>query len=172
MRFTLIRTILLAGLLLLVAGTAHAQKSQKSPCSDGPGLDCPYQWVGVTSVAFTGKGNATGFVGMTTQCRVDFGAGARMCKSEEVMDSTTLNFNAIPAEGCWIRPSWRPVSAGSSYALDETGLTQLPTNMSCGSWNLAGEDGIILTPNGGFSLQSCTVSRPVACCKPTPIPAP
>ena len=79
---------------------------------------CQYQWVGVTTVAYDGSGNGLGFTGMTSQCRADFGPGARMCKSEEVTDSDTLNFNAIPAVGrmeslrdgsavpagsCWIR---------------------------------------------------------------------
>ena len=139
----------------------------------------PYQWVGATSIAVTGDGNGLGYVGMTTQCRADFGPGARMCKSEEVMDSDTLNPNAIPAAGCWIRPSWRLGDVGS--ALDESGATGSPLTMTCKRWTSANPMlyGLVLFPNGGFSSDAdpdgptkCSISRPVACCKPTPVPAP
>ena len=81
---------LLFALALVYASNAFAQTD-------------PYQWVGATTVAFTGDGNGLGFVGMTSQCRAEFGAGARMCTSEEVMNSDTLNLNAIPEEGSWLR---------------------------------------------------------------------
>lgn len=139
----------------------------------------PYQWVGVTSVAFTGDGNGLGFVGMTTQCRADFGPGARMCTSQEILESDTLNPNAIPPDGCWARPSWAPNGIG---VLDESGsYASAATTLSCQSWtsNGAGSSGLALMPNGsiGWFSQaggqiSCDQSRPVACCKPTPVPTP
>jgi hypothetical protein len=163
MRLMLMRTVLLAALLTVAAATSHAQTD-------------PYQWVGITSLAFTGNGNGTGFVGMTSQCRADFGPGARMCKSVEVMDSDTLNFNAIPSVGCWLRPTWSPIG-GDSFGglLDESGVVQEPFLMTCQAWTtaaFAGPEGLILTPAGGFDHEACSVARPVACCKPTPIPAP
>lgn len=144
----------------------------------------PYQWVGVTSVAFTGDGNGLGFVGMTTQCRADFGPGARMCRSEEVLDSDTLNPNAIPAQGCWLRPSWRPfsglASANSDRAFDESGLAGIVgpatglDQMTCLSWAVAdgAYRGLTLYAAGNFGAQSCSVARPAACCRPTPVPSP
>jgi hypothetical protein len=97
MRTILTWTISLAVLAVVLPLSAAAQDA----CTVDSGTHigspaCPYQWAGVTSVAFDGSGNGLGFVGMTTQCRADFGPAARMCKSEEIMDSDTLNFNAIP----------------------------------------------------------------------------
>ena len=48
------------------------------------------QWIHVAAT-YDGSGNGLGFVGMTTKCRADFGPGARMCTSSEIMDSDTLN---------------------------------------------------------------------------------
>lgn len=159
---------LLPLLLLIVGSPAHAQN--------------PYQWVGATSVSFTGDGNGLGFVGMTTQCRADFGPGARMCKSEEIMDSDTLNLNGIPEQGCWVRPSWR---SGAS-ALDESGAESTGTMMSCGGWtrSTGATSGLVLLPGGGLNTVVpvgpadevvpvlCSTARPVACCKPFPVAEP
>ena len=117
MRFMLIRATLAAAVLIVLAGSASYIQAA-DPCSLGAGTDCPFQWVGVTSIAFDGAGNGLGFVGMTTQCRADFGPGVRMCKSAEIMDSDTLNFNDIPTEGCWVRPTWRGFNG--TDALDES----------------------------------------------------
>jgi hypothetical protein len=153
MRFMLIQAALAAAVLL---GATSAAAN-------------PFQWVGATSVAFTGDGNGLGFVGMTTQCRADYGPGARMCKSEEILESDTLDFNAIPAEGCWIRPTFVP---GGSSAADMTGLTDPPEGLTCQGWTNVAESGVSLRPNGGFQETSCTLVAPVACCAPTPIPEP
>ncbi|MEZ4330443.1 MAG: hypothetical protein R3F35_01720 [Myxococcota bacterium] len=139
----------------------------------------PYQWVGATSVAFTGDGNGLGFVGMTTQCRADFGAGARMCASKDILESDTLNPNEIPAQGCWVRPSWAPNGQGF---LDESGSATSAASMTCFGWmsNNPGVYGLALSPTGSLGWfphpnsepNACSQARPVACCKPTPVPAP
>jgi hypothetical protein len=90
----LVGTIVFLGALALFALAAHAQE-----------ID-PYQWVGVTSVSYDGD---DGFVEMTTRCRADFGHGARMCKSSEILDSDTLDLNTIPVNECWVRPAFQPV---------------------------------------------------------------
>lgn len=170
---------MLTFVLLLFAARALAQTT---PCDTfGPGSpSCPYQWVGVTTVVYDGSGNGLGFVGMTSQCRADFGAGARMCKSAELMDSDTLNFNAIPEDGCWVRPVLNPFASGatSTTTLDASGVSAAggPTggNQSCRGWSTAADTarGLMLRPEGGFDTQPCDVARPIACCKPTPVPAP
>jgi hypothetical protein len=114
------RLALLAVLAIATASNAHAAGE-------------PHQWVGTTSVSFTGDGNGLGFVGMTAQCRADFGPGARMCKSDEVLDSDTLNPNAIPSGGCWLRPSWSPHTASENFGgtvrgLDESGISGDPSH--------------------------------------------
>lgn len=135
----------------------------------------PYQWVGATTVAYDGGGNGLGFVGMTTQCRADFGPGARMCKSAEIMDSDTLNLNAIPAAGCWVRPVFVPT--GDSRSLDVSGQGSQAEFATCDSWKNTIDGGgtwrgLTLTATGGFDTEPCDVPRSVACCKPTPVPAP
>lgn len=171
-------------LVALLAAPAAYSQSVSNPCAGfGQGSSaCPYQWVGATSVAFTGNGNGLGFVGMTTQCRADFGPGARMCQSSEVLESDTLNLNAIPAAGCWVRPSWRPVASGSSgdiLGLDESGQAwDARVRMTCSAWTATGEGssgpvtGLVLSVNGGIEPAACISARPVACCKPIAVGEP
>jgi hypothetical protein len=71
--------------LLVGAESASAQTS-------------PFQWVGVTTTSFVGGGSG-GFVAMTEQCRVDYGATARMCKSIEIIESVTISLVDVPASG-------------------------------------------------------------------------
>jgi hypothetical protein len=157
MRFIITRTVLLVVLSVLATGVARAQTD-------------PYQWVGNTSIGYT---CGDGFLLMTTQCRADFGPGTRMCKSEEIMDSDTLNPNGIPMDGCWLRPSWRPHTNGDNIilALDESGVVGAPSSLTCGGWRNAGL-GLTIQPDGSFTLRSASETRPVACCKPTPVAEP
>jgi hypothetical protein len=176
------RSMLLLFLALFAASTSTAQVTGSCAPELVGSPSCPYQWVGATSVAFTGDGNGLGLVGMTTQCRADFGPGSRMCKSEEVMDSDTLNPNSIPAVGCWLRPSWRPVASSQAtidgLALDETGMARIPSDMSCIGWTIGGGGvitdvrGLILGPPNRNNLGACTQARPVACCKPIAVGEP
>lgn len=136
----------------------------------------PYQWVGTTSVTFTGNG--LGFVGMTTQCRADFGPGARMCTSKEILESDTLNLIASPPQGCWIRPSW---THANGLFLDEAGSWD-NDSMSCRGWSTKlGGRGLVLMSTGGIGVNdgtsnsnpfTCDQARPVACCKPLAVGEP
>jgi hypothetical protein len=173
----MLRALLAVLVSLLFGGSAYAQTSP-SPCTTfGPGSpSCPYQWVGVTSVAFLGDGNGLGLVGMTTQCRADFGPGARMCQSSEIVASDTLNPNAIPAQGCWVRPSWRWSAGNGDAVFEDTGTAQSAYNLSCSGWRIASTAsfGLTLLPSGTFAPpqtvpdppERCSVSKPAACCKP------
>lgn len=166
--------------LLLMPAALFAQTTD--PCTADGGIHlgspaCPYQWVGNTSTLYDGSGNGLGFVGMTSQCRAEFGAGARMCRSSEILDSDTLNLNAIPEVGCWVRPTFRPT--GRSGEVDESGRTgDAETVLSCVAWSTTGSNvrGLVLRADGSFSgsgtTASCDIPRSVACCAPTPVPAP
>jgi len=137
-------------------------------------------------VLYDGSGNGLGFIGMTSTCRGEFGAGARMCESEEIMDSDTLNVNDVPDEGCWVRPSWQPMSAAGGgsptqrFGLDESGVYDDPGDLTCRGWTRddSTEEGLVIGVNsiglsrGAFSQEHCDVQRSIACCKPTPVPAP
>ena len=154
--------ILSAAFLILAASGAQAQAAD------------PYQWVGFTTTTFDGSGNGFGFTLMTAQCRADFGPGARMCKSSEYMDSDTLNPSGIPVDGAWLRPSWRGFSGTGGIALDESGVRgEVGSNLSCQSWTAVSDNnGLTVTPGGSFAQDICATARPVACCKPTPVPTP
>lgn len=172
--------ILLLAMFTSTSATAQATGSCAPELVGSP--SCPYQWVGATSVAFIGNGNGLGFVGMTTQCRADFGAGARVCTSEEILGSDTLNPNAIPAQGCWLRPSWRGFKTGVNghdTALDESGVVARVGPISqdqatCLSWQVGDNtfQGLTLLPAGNFFPQGCATARPVACCKPIAVGEP
>jgi hypothetical protein len=114
---------------------------------------------------------------MTSQCRAEFGGGARMCTSQEILDSDTHNFNAIPTTGCWIRPVFQPFQNGGNIplALDASGSQpREPTELTCLAWSGGhpSVSGLTLDANGAFLSTPCDVPRAVACCKPTPVPAP
>ena len=160
MRFIL---ILLAALMIVAATASYAQATD------------PYQWVGYTTNTFDGSGNGLGFVVMTSACRADFGAGARMCKSSEYMDSDTLNPSGIPVDGAWLRPSWRGFAGATSrLALDETGVEASSRELTCIWWgdNNNSFRGLVLDAGGGFARRSCDVQRPVTCCAPVPVAEP
>lgn len=168
------RFMLLLLFALLVSSSASAQAIGSCAPSDVGSPSCPYQWAGVTSVAFTGDGNGLGLVGMTTQCRADFGPGARMCSSLEVLKSDSLNFGSIPATGCWIRPV---IAHGAAKETDISGVAEDGgRGISCRGWQAAssGIDGLVLTSGGGLWAYTfnCAVARPVACCKPIAVGEP
>ncbi|MBW2501181.1 MAG: hypothetical protein JRF61_28195 [Deltaproteobacteria bacterium] len=166
---------LLVLILLLTTAQAYAQETA---CTVDAGAHvgtpaCPYQFVGATSVLLNG---ADGFLMMTTQCRADYGPGARMCKTVEIMDSDTLDPNAIPERGCWVRPSWHPISTATekTRALDESGLSRDPAELSCKGWS-SNASGLYLHPDGKFEVGGCgsqDKARAVACCKPIPVAEP
>jgi hypothetical protein len=167
MRFMFARLFLIAAFAVVLPQLAGAQDA----CTVDSGVHvgspaCPYQWVGATTATFSPLDDGLGFVGMTTTCRAEFGAGARMCTSKEIMDSDTLNLLAIPAGGCWVRPSWV-----GSVGSDESGLNGNPGSLSCQSGTA-----LILDAKGRFATSGCSTDNgaplPVACCKPTPIPEP
>jgi hypothetical protein len=171
----LFRSLSLFALLLISVTTASAQDA----CTVDSGIHigspaCPYQWVGATTATFTGDGNGLGFIGMTSQCRGEFGPGARMCTSKEILESDTHNLLAIPADGCWLRPVFQPFqkSTSSPEALDISGRVANPTSHNCGQWEENVGAGLTLQSNGTIDVEPCSVPRSVACCKPTAVPAP
>lgn len=120
MRFMFARLVLITALTAILPLSAGAQDACTVDSGTHVGSPaCPYQWVGATTVLYDGSGNGLGFIGMTSQCRADFGPGARMCQSREILESDTHHLNAIPLGGCWIRPTF--VTTGLN-GLDMSGL--------------------------------------------------
>ncbi len=167
--------ILAVALMLLPALSAHAQAIGTCAPQYVGSPSYPYQWVGATSVAYTGNGNGIGLLGMSTQCRADFGPGARMCSSAEILDSDTLNPSAL-GTACWVRPTYQPGYQGVadlSGANPENGSGDLGA-YACSGWTRSdsGLWGLTLTANGGVGPGRCDIAKPVACCKPIAVGGP
>ena len=124
-----------------------------------------YQWVGQTTTPLVGT---AGFLTLTTQCRTDFGPGARMCTGAEIQGSSTLEVDGIAEAGCWVRPE--PLTA-AGVSLDRTGIIT-GASPNCGQWTTSGTNGLIFTHDGRFDLGQCDEARPVACCMPVFAPKP
>jgi hypothetical protein len=97
---------------------------------------------------------------MTSQCRGEFGPGARMCSSQEILESDTNNLNAIPTDGCWIRTVFQPFQNGgtNSLALDASGFIERdPKDLTCLGWSVVTSQfkGLVLQMNGSISNLSC-----------------
>lgn len=165
----------LIALLLPLSAYAQALGSCAPELIGSP--SCPYQWVGATTVSFTGDGNGLGFVGMTTQCRADFGPGSRMCTSSEIINSDTLNPNSIPAQGCWVKPSPRLGDASALALLDDSGIRHQYYDLNCLGWRSSSSNfGLTLTSDGVLisaePAASCSAAKPIACCKPIAVGEP
>ena len=83
-----IRTLLIVAALFLGAD-ANAQQ-----CGN------PYQLKGFTTAALTG---GSGVLGFTAACQAQFGAGARMCTSVEVMETVVIP-PGLSGTACLIAP--------------------------------------------------------------------
>lgn len=143
---------LICGLVLILSTTATAHEAGT------------YQWVGQTTMPLAGT---AGFLTLTTQCRTDFGPGARMCTGAEIQGSSTLEVNGIAAEGCWARPEAIAFSSGGAL-LEKTGMVIFGVP-DCGQWSTGGS-GFTLRNDGRFGISSCDELLPVACCAPASSP--
>jgi hypothetical protein len=161
--------------VLLSAASAHAQALGSCTPELIGSPSCPYQWVGFTSVSYvydSSNPETFGFAMLTAQCRADFGPGTRMCTSEEVLSSDTLNPAAIPSSGAWLRPTW----VGGTPT-DESGRTsnQGFEALSCGGW-FGNNTGLTLLPGGKFGTAGCSITNgtplPATCCKPIAVGEP
>lgn len=160
-------------LMLLSAVSADAQAIGTCAAQNVGSPSCPYQWVGVTSVAYTGNGNGFGLLAMSAQCRADFGPGARMCSSAEVLDSDTLSLSVL-GTACWVRPTYQPGYQGVADLSGAEGGSPDFGAFSCSGWTSSngGSIGLTLAADGGFGPGLCANAKPVACCKPIAVGGP
>ena len=137
---------------LALATTAHAQTH-------------PFQLVGFTTNTVVGD---AGVLQMSRECWLEFGDGARMCTSVEVMETTALPGQSGSPPG-WVRPVYAP-HRGTGY-LDASGY-KAGLTVTCEGWATLVGSGMAVSPTGAFSARACNALTPVACCAPTPIPEP
>ena len=159
---TLVSLFVLAS--LAISSTAQAQTCTKQ-----------FQLVGFSTQ--TVNGNA-GIFQMTEACQQNFEA-SRACTSEEVMN--TVEIPELSAQNAWVRPTLRPIGGGGIAVLaDASGsdsadgnVNSLPGDLTCRGWTRTNNyNGLTVNDDGGFLPQSCSGSRPVACCSLIRVPEP
>lgn len=152
--------MLVITMVLALAGAAQAQTD-------------PYQFVGFSTATVQGD---AGVFGMTAQCQATFDATARMCTSVEVMETVVLPSSLPPNTSGWVRPVFVPTGSGSGFVIDAGG--EQSSDLSCRGWSTSysGNSGLVVDDDGRISTQNysshCNQARPVACCKPVPLPEP
>lgn len=161
---------LAAAIALAVASqTALPERARAQTCSK------QFQLVGFSSQ--TVNGNA-GVFRMTSACQQSFEA-SRMCTSEEVMNTVTIP--TLTAQNAWVRPALKPIGTGGGAVLaDASGsdsadgnANSLPADLTCRGWTRTDDyKGLTVNDDGGFLPQSCSGSRPVACCSLIRVPEP
>ena len=134
-----------------------------------------FQMVGFSSRTLNGN---AGVFGMTAACQESF-AASRMCTSEEVMNTVTIP--DLNAQNAWVRPAIKPIGTGGGAVIaDASGsdsadgnANSLPGDLTCRGWTRTNNyNGLTVNDSGGFLPQSCSGSRPVACCSLIPVPEP
>ena len=125
----------------------------------------PFQLVGFTANTLTG---GAGALQMSRECWLEYGDGARMCSSIEVLETTALPAQGIPGFA-WVRPTFQPT--GSTESVDASGRKRHSNSLTCDSWTFshAQFSGLTVNAAGGFHLETCDVGRPVACCAPVSV---
>jgi hypothetical protein len=134
----------------------------------------PFQIVGVTSTSHLGGEGVRTF---TLACQADYGPAARMCTSEEVLQ--TVVWPVIEADA-WVRPVFVSTSGIGGAEVDVSGVKGDSQYMSCYGWNdsTINYSGMTVTTAGAIRFSDvmgnglrCDVPRRVACCKRVPEPS-
>jgi hypothetical protein len=152
-----IHAVVTLGLLLSVS--AEAQQVQYVGNSKGPNS--------------SPRSGGAGIIELNDECVLTFGDGARMCSSLEII--RTFQSGTIPERDTgpatqnrkWVAPS---IVAGSSTAIDASGITASGAQLTCNGWSSASSTfkGLTIDTDGKFTLQTCNSLRNVACCMPVP----
>jgi len=130
--------------------------------------------VGYTPTARTG---GVGVLLFHDDCAKAF-PGARACTTADLISGPFATRPADPNPNFtnWVLPSFVSIVSTSTglVAVDVTGKTGTPQNLSCDGWTsgLATVTGLTLSDVGRFVLAACNGSRNIACCAPPPPPAP
>ena len=123
-----------------------------------PAACSSFQYVGFSTGLLMGSG-PKGVFSAADLCKVDFGARARFCTSEEVLN--TVSPPAVSEGPAWVRPVFVP----TSQSTDASGVTvnATSTQISCEAWGNPSTTGLVVDSSGAFNYDQCSVARPVAC---------
>ena len=148
----------LAAFILLYAAASHAQQ-----------LD-PWQIVGHTTTTHTGDAGLRAF---NLACQADFGAAAKMCTSQEVIETIV---QPVLSSEAWVRPVI--IASDGNIGTDFSGISAPLYTLNCIRWERTNSAGLVVTTNGNVSsevpgtnnLAGCQTPRPVSCCRRVPEP--
>jgi len=128
--------------------------------------------VGYTSTTRTG---GVGVLVFDEDCATKFaGTGARACTTADLISGAfaTRPTDPDPRYTNWVVPSFASMVSTTTglAALDVTGKTGTPQNLTCDGWtsSLGTVTGLTLSDVGRFVPAACSVSRNIACCAPSP----
>ena len=113
-----------------------------------------YKFVGFSTQTTRGD---SGFLGMNSTCKLDYGLDARIATSAELRDSSV---STIQSGTAWLQPI--PYSNSISY----DGTSGGNSGSSCSGWSWAGYQSLISDSKLSLSSGSCSSSRHVACAIP------
>ncbi len=142
-------TIAVVGLGLFLALPVSAQ-------------DLPY--VGNSDPAAMTKGGV-GVAALSALCADEYGPGARICTSEEVLLNTGSVAIDSDTEVQWVLPVF---ANGAFKIFDVTGVEGQPTTLSCTGWRVNSSQGLTVSDDGKFEKKGCGTVRQVACCQAAP----
>jgi hypothetical protein len=152
-----------AAVVALIVGVSFA----------APAAGQDFQLVGYS----TAKTGGAGVLAFDEEC-AKVKAGARACTTADLISGpfATRPPDPNPNYTNWVLPSFVSVVSTSTglVAVDVTGRTGTPQNLSCDGWTsgLGTVTGLTLSDVGRFALAACNSSRNIACCAPPPTPAP
>ena len=119
------------------------------------GLAAPstFRFVGFSTGLVDGS---AGFFGMAAVCQADFGPNSRLATTKEIVEST--NQPALIGARACVQPVY--VVATDTLPIDFSGYPNPP---NCNTWATTGAGGIVVLSTGGFAVNSCGATLPVAC---------
>ncbi|MGH6933286.1 MAG: hypothetical protein ACREEE_12735 [Dongiaceae bacterium] len=108
---------------------------------------------------------SVGVAALSDLCVDEFGPGARICTSQEVL----LNTSTLPVDGNtdlqWVLPTF---VSGAFKIFDVSGVEGQPNTLSCLGWRSNSSQGLTVSDEGKFEKKGCGTARQVACCLAAP----
>ena len=164
MKFTV--KLIVPVLFGLVAGTVNA----KQPPMPESSSSAAYRFEGFSTQTIPGT---AGLKRLYEVCQEDFNnPNARMCNSEELLDS--VDFSMLPSidNKGWLHPKLvGGTSAYTKFLIDYSGMVNTPEYINCNLWS-GGQYGLTAYYKAEIDLlgisngSNCLGESPVTCCTP------
>lgn len=156
MKLKLVSTFIAA---LSVAVASHAARPVEPQPTESTG------YLGVTSVSFDGS---AGLADLYAACQSDFGAGAKVCNTQQLLESPNIAGQSPGSVGAWVRPSvvgYDGVGVAADYSSRIFSTTSVSSAASCGGSTDIDSKGLIVDSKFFVRTERCDVARPAVCCR-------